>query len=75
MTTTLDFYDIPIEIGDTISFPASGTMMNGKVIAKNNNSIQIINESGNKAKKWSRDVINYTALMNAYKQIHPENCI
>lgn len=75
MTATLDFYDIPIEIGDTISFPASGTMMNGKVIAKTHNRVEVINESGNKATKWSRDIINRSALMNAYKQIYPENCI
>lgn len=72
---TLDFYEIPIEIGDVITFPASGEMMNGTVIARGPKVVHIINESGNKSKKWSKDVINKTALMSAYKEVYPENCI
>lgn len=73
---TLDFYEIPINVGDTITFPASGEMMNGTVLSVfKGGHVSIINENGNKSTKWARSVINKTALMNAYKQVYPENCI
>lgn len=76
MTNVVDFYEIPINVGDIITFPSSGDMMNGTVLTVfKGGHVQIVNENGNKSVKFARSVINKTALMNAYKEIHPENCI
>lgn len=71
-----DYLNVPINIGDTIAFPASGTMMKAHVQNITGvDYLHCINETGNKAKKYGRDCINVTALIGAYKEIHPENCL
>jgi hypothetical protein len=74
--SALDYLEIPVKVGDTIAFPASGTMM--KAVVKQidgKDYLRCINESGNKADKYARDCINVTALYGAYKQLFPEDCI
>lgn len=74
--SALDYLEIPVKVGDTIAFPASGTMM--KAVVKKidgKDYLRCINESGNKADKYARDCINVTALYGSYKQLFPEDCI
>lgn len=72
----LDYLEVPVNVGDVIAFPASGTMMKATVKRiEGKDYLRCINESGNKADKYARDCINVTALYGAYKQINPEHCI
>jgi hypothetical protein len=71
-----DYLEVPVKVGDTIAFPASGTMMKATVKRIDGKGyLRCINESGNKADKYARDCINVTALYGAYKQLFPENCL
>lgn len=72
----LDYLEVPVKVGDTIAFPASGTMMKATVKRiDGKDHLRCINESGNKADKYARDCINVTALYGAYRQLFPENCL
>lgn len=76
MAECVDYLEVPVQVGDTIAFPASGTMM--KAIVKRierKDYLRCINENGKKADKSARDCINVTALHGAYKQLFPENCL
>ena len=72
----LDYLEVPVKVGDTIAFPASGTMMKATVKRIDGKDyLRCINESGNKADKYARDCINVTAIYGAYRQLFPENCL
>jgi len=67
-----DFYGIPIQIGDTVSFPAGGELMDGEVEkirlrGKNSNLFEVYvkNTSGYKKWKYNTVVINRSRILDS----------
>lgn len=73
----LDYFSVPIEIGDIVTFPSSGIFEDGKVIGKfnNNRQITILNISGYKKMKYCKDVINKSRVFDSLKLEFPEHFI
>lgn len=70
-----DYFGIPINIGDTVSFTTSGIFEDGVVLKFAERYVVITNSSGNKKIKVSNCVINKTIIINSLKRTIPEEFI
>ena len=66
MKTVLDFYGLPINVGDVVSFPAGASLNDGVVEkikpGKHLHTLKVRNSSNYLKTKYSKDVVNKTLI-------------
>lgn len=74
-TTVLDYYGLPIKVGDVVTFPAGGEMNDGvveKIIVNTRNkklsTLKVRNSSNYLKSKYCKDMINKTIVQKTTAQ-------